>query len=265
MPGSYGDNSKERSVGLTIRYNVIDGATHLLMLEDPESNHEYEVTQRDAPGSLRPNSAYMYGNEMWMHNPAWGITGVELGDGRVPGGRAGKLYFYNNTGVLEQDGTGWGTPTTYLFAFRVAPQLQVYGRNNTFLVRSATSGVKPRPLAVFYNNGAGDFANNCTSADWSPVDPNGHDPSTTLMHYGSRWNGTGWGANLVQSSARSRLRQWGGRRPPPQARLAPDRRGNSAGPRNRQDWQPSHPGIRLARRWKAARGSPGLGRTRLLN
>lgn len=204
MPGSLGDNIKERSVGLTIRYNVIDGATHLVILEDPESNHDWEVQQVDAWGHKLIDAVYIYGNEMRMRNPAWGtlpwgITAVEVGDATSIAGRSGKVYFYNNTVVSEQDGTGYGTPTTYLFALR-RPGVQVQGRNNVFLARSATAGVKPRPFAVFYHYGEGDFAGNWMSAGWFPADPNPHGPGS-IMHFGSKWDGTGWGANLVSALA----------------------------------------------------------------
>ncbi len=204
MAGALGDNIKERSVGLTIRYNFIDGATHLLILEDPESNYDWEMVQRDAWGSLMIRSVYIYGNEMRMRNPSWGtlpwgITGLELGDARAVGGRQGTVYFYNNTVVSQQDGNGYGTPTTYLFAFRGTPQLSVYARNNSFLALPAVSGGKARPFAVFYHYGAGDFASNWMSAGWFPADPQQHNPGS-ILHMGAKWDGTGWGVNTVSAS-----------------------------------------------------------------
>ncbi len=203
MPGALGEDLKERSVGITIRYNSFDATTHLIMLEDPESNHDWEMQQVDAWGHKLVDAVYIYGNEMRMRNPPWGplpwgITAVEVGDAPPLSGRSGKVYFYHNTVLSEQDGTGYGTPTTSLFALR-RPGVQIDGRNNVFLARPATAGVKPRPFAIFYHYGEGSFAGNWISQGWYPADQQVHNPGS-IMHFGAKWNGMGWGVNLVSAN-----------------------------------------------------------------
>jgi hypothetical protein len=200
MPGALGEDLKERSVGLTIRYNHFEAAQHLLMLVDPESNHDWEVVQRDAWGNLLIDAAYVYGNELVMKNPAsgplpWEISALVVGDPTSLAGRSGKVYFYANTVVSLQDKGWWAISNTPAFAlFR--PGVQVQARNNVFLALSATAGAVPRPFSMFAFYGEGDIASNWISKGWFPSDPNPHPVGASVLWFGTPWNGSGMGIVL---------------------------------------------------------------------
>jgi hypothetical protein len=201
MPSALGEGIKDRSVGITIRYNHMEGTQHLIMLPDPESNHDYEVVQRDAWGSLLIDAAYVYGNELVMKNPAtgpplpWEISALVVGDPTSLKGRSGKVYFYDNTVVSRQDTYWWPISNTPIFAlFR--PGVQIQARNNVFLALSATSGPVPRPFSIFSFYGEGDTAANWISKGFFVADPNPHTVGASVLWFGTPWNGSGLGTVL---------------------------------------------------------------------
>jgi hypothetical protein len=195
--GSYGDNVKERSAGITFRYNYIEGGVDLIALRDPQSNAPFERTQRDAWGGLLVNSAYVYGNVLVMRErpewkTGWGNTLVGFGDGDVSYGdvRGGTLFFYNNTVVSYHDFNPYADNP--LFAvINSASNPVVQARNNVFLALPATPGSKPQPFAIFYHWGSAAFAGNWISAGYRNND--GH-PSGGVMNPGQAWGGAGMGA-----------------------------------------------------------------------
>ncbi|MDB4949567.1 MAG: hypothetical protein JWM27_2216 [Gemmatimonadetes bacterium] len=197
MPGGLGEGIKDRSVGITIRYNHMEATQQLIMLVDPESNHDYEVVQRDAWGGLLLDAAYVYGNELVMKNPAsgplpWEISALVVGDPTNLAGRSGKVYFYNNTVVSRQDKGWWAISNTPVFAlFR--PGVQIQARNNVLLALAATPGGVPRPMSMFTFYGDGDIASNWISKGWFPSDPNPHTVGTSVLYFGTPWNGSGMG------------------------------------------------------------------------
>jgi hypothetical protein len=192
--GSYGDNVKERSAGITFRYNFFEGGVYMIDLLDPQSNSSYEKTQKDAWGNLLVNSAYVYGNTMFMHTEpsptGWQHSVLDFGDGPNSWGniRAGKIYFYNNTVVSQYDYEFWHQPVITLFTINNnlgAPTVQA--RNNIFHAMSVTAGAKPEPLAIFHGYGNADFSNNWISAGWMNSDPH----FLTSDPAGLAWNGSG--------------------------------------------------------------------------
>lgn len=195
--GSYGDNIKDRSVGITFRYNYIEGGVHLIDLLDPQSNSSWERIQKDAWGNLLVNSVYIYGNEMVMRagtNPTgWQNKLVRFGDGINAWGnmRSGKIYFYNNTVVSQYDYDYWRVPfiTLFIIANDVGKPT-VKATNNIFYAGSATPGKKPAPFAMFYHYGNADFENNWLSAGWLPIDTRPYRPNS-MMGSDVAWDGTG--------------------------------------------------------------------------
>jgi hypothetical protein len=201
--GSYGDNIKDRSVGITFRYNYIEGGVHLIDLLDPQSNSNWERIQKDAWGNLLVNSAYIYGNEMVMragtNATGWQNTLVRFGDGITSYGniRSGKLYFYNNTVVSEYDYDYWHLQSITLFLIaNDVGNPTVKAANNIFYAGSATPGKKPAPFSLFYNYGNADFANNWLSSGWLPIEPHTHTPNA-MMGPNVIWDGTGMANTLT--------------------------------------------------------------------
>jgi hypothetical protein len=193
-PGSYGDNVKERSAGITFRYNYFEGGVFMIDLLDPQSNGSYEKIQKDAWGNLLVNSAYVYGNTMFMHTEpsptGWQHTVLGFGDGPNAWGniRSGKVYFYNNTVVSQYDYEFWHQPViTIFYISNNLGKPTVQAKNNIFHAMSVTPGAKPEPLAIFHGYGNADFSNNWISAGWMNADPHflTNDPA------GLAWNGSG--------------------------------------------------------------------------
>lgn len=198
MSGALGEGIKDRSVGITVRYNHLEATQQLVMLVDPQSNYDYEVLQRDAWGALLIDAAYVYGNEMVMKQPAgitplpWDLSPLVVGDHTNGVGRSGKVYFFNNTVVSIQNKYYWGISTTPLFVpFRTGVEIQA--RNNVFLALAATPGGAARPFSMFAFYGEGDIASNWISKGWYPSDPNPHQAGASSAWFGTPWTGIGMG------------------------------------------------------------------------
>jgi hypothetical protein len=196
--GSYGDNVKERSAGITFRYNFFEGGVFMMDLLDPQSNASYEKIQKDAWGNLLVNSVYIYGNTMFMHTEpsptGWQHTILGFGDGPYSWGniRSGKIYFYNNTVVSQYDYEFWHQPAITLFYISNnlgTPTVQA--RNNIFHAMSVTPGAKPEPFAIFHGYGNADFSNNWISAGWLNANPNTNTTPSNADPAGPSWNGSG--------------------------------------------------------------------------
>ncbi|MDB4948982.1 MAG: hypothetical protein JWM27_1631 [Gemmatimonadetes bacterium] len=201
--GSYGDNIKERSAGITLRYNRIEGGVHLVALRDPQSNSQFERTQRDAWGSLLVNAAYVYGNVLVMRErptftTGWPETMVAFGDGTASYAniRGGTLYFHHNTVVSQSDQGVYQHRAAILFeVINDTGGPVVQARNNVFFAASATAGRTPTPFAVFYHYGNADFRSNWISAGWMGIDPNTH-ALGNVLRVDPAWNGSGISGTL---------------------------------------------------------------------
>ncbi|MCD9024087.1 right-handed parallel beta-helix repeat-containing protein [Cohnella silvisoli] len=196
--GSYGDNVKERSAGITFRYNFFEGGAFMMDLLDPQSNASYEKIQKDAWGSLLVNSVYIYGNTMFMHTEpsptGWQHTVLGFGDGPYSWGniRSGKVYFYNNTVVSQYDYEFWHQPAITLFKINNnAGTPTVQARNNIFHAMSVTPGAKPEPFAIFHGYGNADFSNNWISLGWLNANPNVNTKPGNADPAGPSWAGNG--------------------------------------------------------------------------
>src|SRR5690606_25754980 len=60
--GTAGDNIKDRSAGIVVRYNYLEGGTYAISLRDPESNGAHEHAAVDSLGDKLTKHAFVYGN-----------------------------------------------------------------------------------------------------------------------------------------------------------------------------------------------------------
>jgi hypothetical protein len=97
--GCSGNNIKDRSAGLVVRCNWIEGGNRQLDLVDAEDS---EVIRQDP----RYDTAYVYGNVLIEPDGAGNNQIVHFGGDNGPEEtfRHGPLYFYNNTVVSLQSG-----------------------------------------------------------------------------------------------------------------------------------------------------------------
>ena len=97
--GCRGNNLKDRSAGLVVRYNWIEGGNRQLDLVDAGGN---SPLQKDP----RYREAYVYGNILIEPDGAGNNQIVHYGgDSRNSDSyRKGTLYFYNNTVVSTRSG-----------------------------------------------------------------------------------------------------------------------------------------------------------------
>jgi hypothetical protein len=129
-PGAGGNNIKDRSAGLVVRYNWIDGANRQLDLVNAEDS---SIIRADPTY----NVAYVYGNVILEH-PNSGNNDIVLygGDtGAANKYRKGTLYFYNNTVYSDR------TDATRLFRISTNDQ-SVDARNNIVWVTAAAANLK---------------------------------------------------------------------------------------------------------------------------
>jgi hypothetical protein len=95
--GALGNNIKDRSAGLVIRYNWIEGGNRQLDLVDAE---EGEAIRQDP----RYERAYVYGNVLIETDDSGNNQVVHFGGDNGPeeSFRHGPLFFFNNTVVSER-------------------------------------------------------------------------------------------------------------------------------------------------------------------
>lgn len=99
-PGASGNNIKDRSAGLVVRCNWIEGGNRQLDLVDAEDS---ESIRQDP----RYDSAYVYGNVLIEPDGSGNNQIVHFGGDNGPEEtfRHGPLYFYHNTVVSLRTGT----------------------------------------------------------------------------------------------------------------------------------------------------------------
>lgn len=97
--GAVGNALKDRSAGLVVRYNWIEGGNRQLDLVDGEDS----ILIRNAPEYRK---TFVYGNVLIEPDGAGNnqITHYGGDSGNVPNYRKGTLYFYNNTIVSTRAG-----------------------------------------------------------------------------------------------------------------------------------------------------------------
>lgn len=150
-PGAGGNNIKDRSAGLVIRYNWIDGANRQLDLVHAEDS---SIIRADPAY----NVAYVYGNVILEHpNSGNNDTVLYGGDGGSANRyRKGTLYFYNNTFVSDR------TDATRLFRMSTNDQA-IDARNNVAYVTAPGAN-----LQVLDNYGRLTLTQNWFKTGWTP-------------------------------------------------------------------------------------------------
>jgi len=119
-PGCLGNNLKDRSAGLVVRYNWIEGGNRQLDLVDGEDDSSIS-------NNPRYRETHVYGNVLIEPAGAGNRQIVHYGgdSGNTPAYRKGTLYFYHNTVVSTR------TDRTTLFRLSTNDE-QCDCRNNIF-------------------------------------------------------------------------------------------------------------------------------------
>ena len=166
LPGAGGANLKDRSAGLIIRNNWIEGGARLLDLVDAEGSYNQAGTDS------RYQQTFVYGNVLLNTSGPGNATnlihyGGDSGDHSIY--RKGTLYFYQNTVVIQGSRSGdaarWFTD---VFQFDTNEQIADV-RNNIFYASGDPDnpGAEPTGLALFDNSaGTAYFGDNWISPDW---------------------------------------------------------------------------------------------------
>lgn len=143
LSGAGGNNLKDRSAGLVVRYNWIEGGNRQLDLVDGEDS----VLIRSDPGYA---TTHVYGNILIEPAGAGNKQIVHYGgdSGATSDYRNGELYFYHNTVVSLR------TDSTTLFRLSTNDN-QCDARNNIFFVTTAGNG-----LAMLDSDGVLDLSHN---------------------------------------------------------------------------------------------------------
>jgi hypothetical protein len=168
--GAGGNALKDRSAGLVVRYNWIEGGNRQLDLVEGEDS----VLIRSAPEYRK---TFVYGNILIEPDGAGNsqITHYGGDNGDTATYRKGTLYFYNNTIVSYRTGT------TTLFRFSTNDET-ADARNNIFYNTSAGTN-----LALVDGAGVLTIAHNWMKANWR----NTHGTLTgTINNNGTTVSGT---------------------------------------------------------------------------
>ncbi len=159
--GAPGVNLKDRSAGLVVRYNWIEGGNRNLDLVDGEDS----VLIRNAPEYRK---TFVYGNILIKQNGGNNqITHYGGDSGNEPTYRKGKLYFYNNTILSERTGT------SVIFRLSTNDE-QCDARNNIFYTTGAGTN-----LAMLAESGTLNLANNWSKSGWRNSFEGGFDGTVT--------------------------------------------------------------------------------------
>lgn len=147
--GCLGNNLKDRSAGLVVRYNWIEGGNRALDLVD---SGEYAKES----GNANYRETFVYGNTLIKLDDASNNQVVHYGgdSGELDQYRQGTLYFFHNTVISLRQG-----PTTL---FRLSSdQERVDCRNNLLYVTG-----RGQNLAIFGGSGQVDLHTNWLRPGW---------------------------------------------------------------------------------------------------
>ena len=166
LPGAGGNNIKDRSAGLVVRYNWIEGSNRQLDLVNAEDS----AIVRAHPGY---RATHVYGNVVIEHPNSGNNDFVHYGGdtGSAQKFRKGTLYFYNNTVISDR------TDATRLFRLSTNDE-SCDARNNVAYVTAAGSN-----LQVLDNYGRLTLANNWFKTGWTPFVVNR--PKGTITNNGT--------------------------------------------------------------------------------
>ncbi|MEX0585690.1 MAG: right-handed parallel beta-helix repeat-containing protein, partial [Pirellulales bacterium] len=147
--GARGNNIKDRSAGLVIRCNWIEGGNRQLDLVEAE---EGEALRQD----LRYDRAYVYGNVLIETEDSGNNQIVHFGGDNGPeeSFRHGPLFFFNNTVVSERSGK-----TCLLRLSTNGVSARVF---NNVLLTTADGGL----LSILDETGLAELAHNVIKPGW---------------------------------------------------------------------------------------------------
>ncbi len=159
--GAIGVGLKDRSAGLTVRYNWIEGGNRNLDLVDAEDS----VLIRNSPDY---HKTFVYGNVLIKPNGGNNQTTHYGGDsGTTADYRKGTLYFYNNTIVSTRTGN--------TVVFRLSTNEETCNaRNNIFYTTNPGTN-----LAMLAESGTLTLVNNWSKSGWRNSFEGGFDGSVT--------------------------------------------------------------------------------------
>src|SRR5690606_4369320 len=201
--GTAGDNIKDRSAGIVVRYNYLEGGTYAISLRDPESNGAHEHAAVDSLGDKLTKHAFVYGNLFRLRGSSSMMIGH--GDGVAYGGggqyRHGNLFFYGNKVISEFNYEMYHRDATTLFQMlNERDPATVTAINNLFYAKGATAGAKAAPFSIFWWQGKANFQNNWINTAFDLANPNwgGHSGNTFV---GSKFNGAGLGGLTADTTS----------------------------------------------------------------
>ncbi len=147
--GASGNNLKDRSAGLVVRYNWIEGGNRQLDLVDGEDSGAIS-------SDPRYRETHVYGNTLVERDADGNRQILHYGgdSGVTASYRKGTLYFYNNTVVSTR------TDRTTLFRLSTNEE-RADARNNIFYVTAAGS-----TLSLLDSTGVLDFSHNWLKPGW---------------------------------------------------------------------------------------------------
>lgn len=163
---SLGANIKERSAGVVIRYNWIEGGAHIIDLVDAQ---EAMATTVPMPSF---HETLIYGNVI-VRKGAGGSMILYGGDSGVLGTyRKGTLRFFYNTVIVDNRGV---KDYAEQDVFEISTNEEsLDARNNLFHAFAPSTEVRPVIMMGRRDqitSGVGTFANNRVPSDWFAVDP----------------------------------------------------------------------------------------------
>ena len=149
LAGAGGNNLKDRSAGLVVRHNMIEGGNRQLDLVDAEDS---SVIESDP----RYRTTHVYGNVLIERDGDGNKQIVHYGgdSGNTFGYRQGILHFYNNTVFSRR------AASTTLFRLSTNDE-HCDARNNIFHVTHAGSG-----LSILDSTGVIDLSHNFHRPGW---------------------------------------------------------------------------------------------------
>jgi len=148
--GALGNNLKDRSAGLTVRYNWIEGGNRQLDLVDGEDSSLI----RNDPAY---HASHVYGNVLIEPDAAGNRQMVHYGgdSGTTANYRKGTLYFHNNTLVSRR------TDRTTIFRLSTNSE-RADARNNVIWLEAANGTT----LSLLDTDGVLDWSHNWTEPGW---------------------------------------------------------------------------------------------------
>jgi parallel beta-helix repeat protein len=162
--GVLGANIKERSAGVTIRYNWIEDGGHLIDLVDAQE------AQGDTLGMQSFHESSVYGNVMVRNGTDEGSMIHYGGDsGIYDNYRKGTLYFYQNTLIVQNAQAGsYNVPAVFELSTN---DEHLVSTNNIYYSPAAPGSLTPVAMLGARDNtisGLATFSHDWVRTGWSP-------------------------------------------------------------------------------------------------